>query len=138
MAMQLVEGGELKDTFADLQAKLDAGLIKQRDFDGTLAYLIRGTLHGLKAMQDAGLVHHDIKPENVMVDSETLQPMLVDMGEAQDIGEEGGGTAGYKDTLVTDSGKDVYAVGSTLFEAKEQKKYGKFRPPRKSGAALIR
>jgi serine/threonine protein kinase len=137
--MQHVQGGQVDRSFKELKARLDANVITQAEYDGTLAYLMRGTLNGLKAMEDVGLVHHDIKPKNVMLDAETLQPVLIDMGLAKKKGageHDMEGTRGYMEGYLdsdgeywrtTDGTRDVYSVGSTLFEAKEDTDFADHR-----------
>merc|ERR1712216_1227 len=76
-------------------------------------------LEGLAHMHSNGVVHCDMKPENVMVGSD-LNPLIADLGSAVDLGKEKckGGTDGYKsDTHRSHPSSpktDLYAAGEVL------------------------
>ena len=48
-----------------------------------------GLFLGVDQMGKAGLVHHDLKPENVVFDRQTGRTMLIDLGGAVKLGEDG-------------------------------------------------
>jgi serine/threonine-protein kinase len=80
---------------------------------------------GLAAVHAAGLLHLDVKPENIMIEDGTGRPVLVDFGLAsrgEDLGALRGGTPGYMppeqalravEPLTERS--DVYALAATAF-----------------------
>ena len=106
---------------------------------GSLAGLLAGSTGGLPpatvadigarlgaalaAAHNAGIVHRDVKPANILFDAEG-QALVADFGTAQLKGElvPVAGTAEYLDPAVLagrepDERTDVYGLGVTLFEA---------------------
>lgn len=54
---------------------------------GAALYILRNVLRGLAILHDKGFIHGDVKPTNIMIDSEgTIK--LVDFGRAARIGEQ--------------------------------------------------
>ncbi|MCF8086302.1 MAG: protein kinase [Desulfohalobiaceae bacterium] len=94
-------------------------------------------LHGLEAVHHQGVVHRDMKPENVLIDGEI--PKIADFGLAGGHNLENitrsfhmMGTPPYMpeeqflDLATTDGRTDVYALGKILYEAIE----GRMTPER--------
>ncbi|GEM50124.1 serine/threonine protein kinase [Deinococcus cellulosilyticus] len=60
-----------------------ASLIQSRTFDSTeLIVLTRQLLEGLKLLHDAGLIHRDVKPENILL-TPSGRAVLIDFGTAR-------------------------------------------------------
>jgi Tol biopolymer transport system component len=70
--MELVTGQSLED-------RLEAGALEPR----LAALIARGIAHALGAAHDAGLVHRDVKPSNILLDPQD-EPMLTDFGLVHD------------------------------------------------------
>ncbi|MCC5947230.1 MAG: serine/threonine protein kinase [Nitriliruptoraceae bacterium] len=106
-------GGSLADRIAAGTAP--AGPPELADLGARLA-------SALAAAHDAGLVHRDVKPANVLFDREE-RPMLADLGTAAVRGRTGAivGTPEYLDPRLLDGRppdavSDLYGLGVTLYE----------------------
>ncbi len=89
-----------------------------------LLQLFLPILNGLQAVHDAGLLHLDIKPDNIYLRTDR-QPMLIDFGSSRQMRSDAGGkvtlTPGYC-ALEQYPGhgdigapSDVYGIGATLY-----------------------
>lgn len=117
LAMELVEGGTLRE------------LLRERGPmpPHAAAPVLRPVLGGLATAHHAGLVHRDVKPENVLISDEG-EVKLVDFGLVRAVAEAGItstsvilGTAAYLSPEQVSSGladarSDVYAVGILAYE----------------------
>jgi len=74
MATQFVEGRSLKD-LVDTDGPLD---------EGAWVALAEGLLEGLAAIHDAGVIHQDVKPANIMMSPDG--PKIIDFGISREIG----------------------------------------------------
>ena len=115
LVMEWVSGGNLR-------ARLDAAEGGRLSMPEALG-IAREILAGLGAAHEAGIVHRDVKPENILL-SHDGTAKLADFGIAGDTALAGRGTQGYMapeqdDALQGDSAgpaADIYAVGVVLFE----------------------
>src|SRR4051794_34361343 len=117
LVMELVEGGTLRE------------LLRERGPmpPHAAAAVLRPVLGGLAPAHHAGLVHRDVKPENVLI-SDDGEVKLVDFGLVRAVAEAGItstsvilGTAAYLSPEQVSSGtadarSDVYAVGILAYE----------------------
>jgi len=122
LVMEYVEG-------QDLQAKVDEhGVLGYRE----AAQYVRQAAQGLAHAHEAGLVHRDVKPANLLVDSRGVVKIL-DLGLARfyDEGQGASLTNQFGDTVLgtvdylapeqaldchdVDARADVYSLGQTLY-----------------------
>ena len=97
--MELVEGESLRDRLArDGRMDGEAGAVVLRDLARALSYA-----------HEHGVVHRDVKPENILLDGATGRALLVDFGVARAL------SAG--DARVTMTG---YTLGSPKYMSPEQ------------------
>lgn len=85
----------------------------------------RGLFGALGALHDAGYLHRDVKPTNLMLTEPDARPILVDLGLARSLdagdGDLAVGSVRYKDPLVYDEGRwtpanDQYGAFLVLYE----------------------
>jgi serine/threonine protein kinase, bacterial len=115
--MELVEGGTLRELLAE------RGPMPPH----AVAAVLRPVLGGLAAAHRAGLVHRDVKPENVLISDEG-EVKIVDFGLVRAVAEAGItstsvilGTAAYLSPEQVKDGNasprsDVYAAGIVAYE----------------------
>lgn len=114
IAMELVSGGSLDKMMAD-QGPLDPTIV---------IHVGAQVAEGLREAADAGMVHGDVKPENILFDNEK-NAKLVDFGlsaMASGPGNEVWGTPYYiapekVRRQKSDFRSDIYSLGGTLYHA---------------------
>lgn len=118
-SMELLDGHDLVPTEADPVLE-----------PGRLIGILRQVCKGLAAAHDAGVVHRDVKPENIIIaDTEERRDVakIVDFGISSMLAAGGGGNAGVAGTPhymapeqilgeSFDGRLDVYALGATAYE----------------------
>lgn len=106
MVMELVEGRSLKDILKqDGEMSIDRSVALVKSIAGALAYA-----------HDRGLIHRDIKPDNIMVDTRG-RPVLMDFGIAKLI---------TSDAKITQTG---HLIGTPAYMAPEQSRALEVGPP---------
>jgi serine/threonine-protein kinase len=127
IVMEYVPGPTLRQTMPLEGFKQD-----ERAVVGWIAKYFFPVLHGMESVHALGVVHRDMKPENVLIDEEV--PRIADFGLAgghqlDDITRSYHiiGTPPYMpeeqflDLATTDARTDVYSLGKILYEAIEGK-----------------
>jgi serine/threonine protein kinase len=109
--MELLEGGSTKHHFGSQEVPREIEILKMG----------LGVVDGLAAAHKASLLHMDVKPTNVLFDTQ-LVPKLVDFGFAQHVrtSMDFVGTPNYVAPEVAknmryDHRADIYSLGATLF-----------------------
>jgi serine/threonine-protein kinase len=87
--------------------------------------ILEQVLSGLQTMHGNGIIHQDIKPSNILIDSKGI-PKITDFGLATNAGDDGPtldwGSVQYlapevfSNTFVQDARLDIYALGMVAFE----------------------
>jgi serine/threonine protein kinase/Flp pilus assembly protein TadD len=112
-------------------------LLRHLSYVGAVAWVVARLADGLQHAHQRGVLHHDIKPSNILLGADG-QPMLLDFNLARRLQDEQaqtaailGGTVAYmapehlralssRDPAVhraVDHRSDIYALGMVLFEA---------------------
>ena len=114
-----------------IQGKTLDALVKERDgylsTKEALQY-IKQIGAALKAVHSKGLLHRDIKPQNILIRENTKEAVLIDFGLAlkfnrNPVANSGGLSHGYASleqyqrNVIWDYYTDVYAMGATLYFA---------------------
>lgn len=123
--MQLVEGGDLRTM---IKRNLNHPIPSKRlvPIVETLDIIVQ-VLDGLGFAHEGGVVHQDVKPANILVETRNKRPLIADFGIARIFAAEYlsqgkvVGTPLYMSPeqaagLVTDARTDIYSVGMILFQ----------------------
>lgn len=122
MVMEFLEGQSLADRYTDGPPVTDWELLE----------IVAMTLSGLAAVHDAGILHRDVKPENIFLvqDADGIFPKLLDFGISRGFGAVGRvtrtgvvvGTPQYmspeqaRGKKDLDARSDLFSVGVVLYE----------------------
>ncbi len=114
--MDLIEGEDLEHL-----------LVKEAVPRADLVRMVAEVAEGLEHAHERGIIHRDVKPQNILIEAATGAAKLTDFGLARDLGrssltEEGDliGTPLYMapeqlEGQVVDRRTDIYALGLTLY-----------------------
>lgn len=87
LVMEAMKGQDMKKTFSKLQDGYKSGKISHEQYWGSVQYTLRETLKGLQELENAGIVHNDISPDNLFCDEDTGAIRVFDFGCALDAGQ---------------------------------------------------
>ena len=98
LVMEGIKGKDLTGTMQRLEklrqgdptALSEAGMkraLSQEAYVGTLQYIMTQTLQGLVHLEKEGIIHNDIRPDNIMCDAVTGNVKIIDFGIAFDARE---------------------------------------------------
>jgi serine/threonine-protein kinase len=116
ISMELISGSDLKEV-----VRVQGGLMADGAFDVALEIAA-----GLQAIHDVGIIHRDLKTQNILIDSRGLVRLL-DFGIAKEGGSQltaSGIIVGTPEYMSPEQAKgvridlrsDVYALGIVIFE----------------------
>lgn len=121
IVMDYIEGETLKDKLLRTQKPLG---------EKECVELLTPVMQDLEKAHERGIIHRDVKPENIMLDKRG-EPVLLDMGAAKDLAKSGQDGSTLSSTLVVSQGfspleqynqngsigpwTDIYAVCATVY-----------------------
>jgi hypothetical protein len=82
MLMKYYPNGTLKTAAKELREARRTRKIKENEFYAILRKWTQALIRGVAAIEEAGIVHQDIKPDNVLLD-ENYEPQITDFGLAR-------------------------------------------------------
>lgn len=117
----------ITEYLADFKNCID--ITSKYDYNTWITISLNLTKH-LKILKDLGIVHLDIKPDNIMINPITYEAKLIDYGFARLMNGQVSrrtGTLGYADPCIIKGIQpaqlylsDVYSLGATLYELFER------------------
>lgn len=130
MIMDAVPGPTGEKFFDALYNAWQDGKISTEKYWGVIQFIGRRLLDVTEHMGKAGVVHNDIKPNNILVNEKTGEPVLIDLGLWERTGEktyykwdystpEEEQPRGSEDKQGVDERSDVFKVGATFVKGIE-------------------
>jgi serine/threonine protein kinase len=127
IVMEAVQGKSASGLADNLRARVAKGELSEEEYWSTVQYTMSKMLEGLAHMHKAGFVHNDIKPDNVMVDKNTGEVKLIDMGGVEEVGtayddkksEFTGGYVAPERSKQATPQTDAFSAGASAYEMGE-------------------
>ncbi|MFT5303415.1 MAG: serine/threonine protein kinase [Mariniblastus sp.] len=126
--VKIYDAGECSDGFYFVMPLMEGGNLSERAsalHQIEVVKIIRSVADALQEAHASGILHLDVKPQNILFDDAANQPLLADFGLArlfQEAGDEHSiaGTIGYMAPeqamgAELDPRADVYGLGATLY-----------------------
>lgn len=128
LVMEFVGGGTLAERLQGALGETRKTLAEESDaWERQVAELMRDVAQGVSAAHEMGVVHRDLKPQNILFD-EQERPKVVDFGFAREVADQftteglGVGTRGYwspeqaRGDKDLDLRTDVFSLGVIFYE----------------------
>ncbi len=141
LVMEAVEGDNMSAAMNKIQDAYKSGNISHEEYWGIEQYMMRETLRGLAQLEQAGVVHNDVRSDNIMVDQNTGEVKIIDFGVAVQSGQPVEKFPRHTGTtspdIVTSTGNtnnpvtpkhDEFAVGSMAYKAGEGQNFDYNQP----------
>ncbi len=139
LVLEQVKGKDMGKTLNKLQEEYANGNLAHADYWGAVQHTMRQTLQAIAHLEEVGIVHNDIRLDNIMCDQTTGQMKVIDFGVSVQAGEvpdtfplrhgtvspdvldrdEAGNWTGGKAGLTAKH--DVFGVGAAAYQAGEKK-----------------
>lgn len=116
LVLQALTGGNMEDLMEKGKKALDDKKVSHLEYWGAVQYMARSMLRALQHFDAHGLAHNDVKPENMMLDVESGELKMVDMGTVQDRNvEQRAASSGYMGGGQGEK-RDGFAVGASVYQ----------------------
>jgi serine/threonine protein kinase len=144
LVLEAVKGKDMGKSMNLLKEQYASGKLSHAQYWGAVQHTMRQTLEAIAHLEEVGVVHNDIRMDNIMCDEETGQMKVLDFGISVKAGESnpmapiGYGTVspdtyGGKPPPRDEHGKpiaspltskhDVFSVGAATFQAGEGQQF---------------
>ena len=125
MLLEAVDGKDMKKFNDDLLKKRERGEISETEYWGAVQFTMSKTLEALEFLEQKGYSHNDLKPENIMIDGNTGEPKLIDLGSMRKVGEKiGPGTPAFdapdEPGNLTSTTRDPFSLGASAYQVGAQ------------------
>src|SRR5262249_38320095 len=115
LVMEEIKGGDMSKMIGQMNLLVRQGSLSEEDYWGIMQFTMSRTLESLSYIEKKGVLHHDIKEPNIMIDEKTGEPKIIDFGKGTDIYEGEQGTVGHTPLDGMNEGatgkSDVFGVG---------------------------
>ncbi len=138
MVMEGIKGKDMGKTMNKLKEQYAAGKVSHEEYWGAVQHTVRQTLEAIVHLESVGVVHNDIRMDNIMCDEATGQMKVLDFGISVQAGQTTGnvpighgtvspdiderderGARKFKHGAVT-AKHDVFSVGAAGYAAGEK------------------
>lgn len=140
LVLEAVKGKDMGKSMDLLKEKYRSGKLSHEQYWGAVQHTMRQTLQAIAHLESVGVVHNDIRMDNIMCDEETGQMKVLDFGVSVNSGEKvkkapvGHGTVspdsygekdekGNRKSTPVDSRHDVFSVGAATYQAGEGQQF---------------
>ena len=139
LVMEGIKGRDMAGTLDEMRKQYDKGTLSHEKFFGSLQYMLTQMVDTIEYLGQQGIVHADIRPDNIMIDGATGGVKVVDFGVAVETGAVPAknpifaGSVSPDVPAGVDSQHDMFGAGATAYVAGEGEQFRYHEAP---GAAL--
>jgi serine/threonine protein kinase len=124
LVLSYIDGLNLSQLTKSLSEKYINNLLSHSEFWGTIQYIFYHILLGVMHIHKYKFAHQDLKPSNIILDKESLTPIIIDFNRSHECGEvlSPGKEEYASPEFFTSNGKakiseitDSYSIGQLLY-----------------------
>ena len=130
LVMEGIKGKDMAGTVDKMREQYDNGKLSHEKFFGSLQYMLTQMVDTIEHLGKQGIVHADIRPDNIMIDGDTGGVKVVDFGVAVEAGQKAGKQPVFAGSVSPDAVKpsvdqqhDMFGAGAAAYEAGEREKF---------------